>query len=833
MKLSKKVLTVLHGAHRIDVFEDESILAKDQVDRDVVDRQLRKRMRPKDAQVKVLADDAARVAAEAIERLIQGEQARKESAKKAQLRRTRLQTKKASDRAALPISRAALMFSEDKWDPAAAQDIVRAGMGAIIASFQGQRPVGIAFSDIDVDHGTLAFELGAGSSSVLGIATCSAFDVETPFASRIMERVVAEVNRHTQSHPDVRFKWVLILGPGRVRVCLAELDAAHLSAVQKTTDKVGRFLLGSITAHAAFSEPWRLGSDQSMKWCDDIRRWRIDCYNSIAKKTRVFYAPRVPLFVSQSFFGRFTRCFRVSEMPDDENFAYVLKDSWQLVLAGLSDGQLRDEINVLREIQAKMERVNFEACRLQHLECGGTVQVNDKRDSTRFVLGTELDSYQRLEMTHGSDSSAHEHRVHRRMVSGPVGTPLHELRVQDAVTAVASAMLAHALVLEQTGVLHRDISEGNIMAVRDDDSNVKGVLIDFDNAVSQDEERNRSNPGHVGTPPFKSIANLEGLDVPRTAVDDWEAALALIVFRMADSKSGDKLADQLSKVDRNGTATLRRKMFASRKSFDDAVKTYAKGACAKEKSAREFGFIRDLYAAIFAHSDCSGTTRGKKGGELVDPILRRVRFAADIHEKCLAVVTRYLAPPPPASTESPVPQHPPHPPTSTTPLTSSGLGVKLSKRKPEAKASPLVKQRKVAHDSVGSSPHPAPAPATVPPQYLRTVSADNEILEKELALPRPVKRKASQEDVEASSQPKRHKLARDDVDIAPAISEVGSPTCSPETHSYVSPSSRASSDSARTLDRVITDAERVSRPGKRKPSQEDPPVVSSHKRRKT
>ncbi|KAJ2258129.1 hypothetical protein GGI13_000696 [Coemansia sp. RSA 455] len=459
MKLSKKVLTVLHGAHRIDVFEDESILAKDQVHRDVVDRQLQKRMRPKDAQVKVLADDAARVAAEAIERLIQGEQARKESAKKAQLRRTRLQTKKASDRAALPISRAALMFSENKWDPAAAQDIVRAGMGAIIASFQGQRPVGIAFSDIDVDHGTLAFELGAGSSSILGIATCSASDVEAPFASRIMERVVAKVNRHTQSHPDVRFKWVLILGPGRVRVCLAELDAVHLSAVQKTTEKVGRFLLGSITAHAAFSEPWRLGSDPSMKWCDDIRRWRIECYDSIAKRTQVFHAPRVPLFVLQSFFGRFTRCFRVSEMPDDENFTYVLKDSWQLVTRGLDDSELRDEIT--------------------RLECGGTVMVDGERDSTQPVLGDEVNSYNRWSRTHGSDFFAHEHRVHCRMVSGPVGTPLDKLCLQDAVTAVASAMLAYALVLKQIEVLHSDISEGNIMAVRDEDGNIKGVLIDF------------------------------------------------------------------------------------------------------------------------------------------------------------------------------------------------------------------------------------------------------------------------------------------------------------------------------------------------------------------
>ncbi|KAJ2060284.1 hypothetical protein GGI17_003812, partial [Coemansia sp. S146] len=77
---------------------------------------------------------------------------------------------------------------------------------------------------------------------------------------------------------------------------------------------------------------------------------------------------------------------------------------------------------------------------------------------------------------------------------------------------------------------------------------ILGVLIGFDNAVPQNDGCNKENPGHVDTKPFMSITNLEGLDMKRTAVNDWEAALALILFLVADDSSSDALMDQLSKV---------------------------------------------------------------------------------------------------------------------------------------------------------------------------------------------------------------------------------------------------------------------------------------------
>ncbi|KAJ2881653.1 hypothetical protein H4R27_003942 [Coemansia aciculifera] len=223
----------------------------------------------------------------------------------------------------------------------------------------------------------------------------------------------------------------------------------------------------------------------------------------------------------------------------------------------------RDEISVLRELHAALGTAKCKAGKLQRLVCGVTVKVNDTHESTQFVLGAELDSYNRWSKTHGLTGTTHEHRVHRRMVSGPVRIPLHELRSnQEAVTAVASAMLVYVFILVLTGVLHRDISEENSLATRDKDSKILGVLIDFDNTVPRNDERNKENPGHVGTEPFISITDVEGLDMQRTAVDDWESALVLILVLVADGSHRDELCEKLFRVEPGGVVKLRKEIFA-------------------------------------------------------------------------------------------------------------------------------------------------------------------------------------------------------------------------------------------------------------------------------
>ncbi|KAJ2813949.1 hypothetical protein H4S07_000292 [Coemansia furcata] len=630
---------VQRSAFRVDVCGHRSNVHTDQAPAAEMERQLQQLLRPASGHLRTQAAAAAKVCASAIDAEIRGQPASAEAVQ-ARQRRTRWRVNSAPEAEEMPApTEASLMFSKGNWAEEAAPGIVRAGMGVVCSSLRSERRISVRLTG-DVIDGTMPFEIGAGSSSVLSVAVCVASKVEAPYSSGVVGTMVAAMNRHAQRHPDVRYAWAIIVGPGCIRVCLMEPDALHLSAVQSTTAPTGCHLLGAAMAHAAFSEPWRLGADPTMQWRQDIGRWAIKCPAAGRKSAQTFYAPREPMFITQSFFGRFTRCFAIARTPDDNDFCYILKDSWQLVATHLDDPDLHDEIRMLRDIQEALDKVECKGGVLQHLVCGGTVAVNATRDSTELVLGTELDKYMRWTAIHGAKPTTLTHRLHRRMVSGPIGIPLHKIHNdRDAAATVAGAMSVHDTIMRHAKILHRDISFGNVLAVRQADGTVRGMLIDFDNSVAPNEKRNQKHPGRVGTMPFMSIANLEGIDVARTSLDDWEAALTLLMCWAARPSRRDKLFAELGCLEPDGSAHFRRGAFSSRKSLDHIIDAYLDSAC-----EHTLKLIRDLHEALFAYPGCSGTWRdtlldSRRG----DPIVCRVDFANAIHERCIKVVTEYLA----------------------------------------------------------------------------------------------------------------------------------------------------------------------------------------------
>ncbi|KAJ2015584.1 hypothetical protein GGI14_004184, partial [Coemansia sp. S680] len=386
------------------------------------------------------------------------------------------------------------------------------------------------------------------------------------------------------------------------------------NAIKVTTaDSVGINLLGAALAFVALAEDWKLGSDPTMRWRKNIRRWEIDCPDP-EDKDRVVYAPREPVFISDSFFGRYTLCFAVALGPFDTEYKYMVKDSWQQVPADLEDDELFDEIGILRGLRDVLDTDKRKSGLFQCLVHGGTVQVNKTRDST---------------------STAPTHRLHRRMLSGPVGISLYDVRNEQVVaTAVADAMLSHAMILKYTGIIHCDVSPGNILAVKQADGSFRGVLIDMDNAVPLSGQQNIKTAGPVGTYPFMSIANMEGLDVPRTAVDDCESALVVLMYWATPPLRRNALSEKLSFTGSNGAADFRRQMFASSEELDKVIATYIDPTCVFTT-----WLIRALYDALFAYPECKGTGHNNQA---FDPIIQRVYFADILHQRFLAVMAKFL-----------------------------------------------------------------------------------------------------------------------------------------------------------------------------------------------
>ncbi|KAJ1843604.1 hypothetical protein LPJ73_005439 [Coemansia sp. RSA 2703] len=492
---------------------------------------------------------------------------------------------------------------------------------------------------------------GEPAAVVLGIAAPQS-DFARPFSSGLAEFLVAAMNRHARRALAVRHAWALLLAPGHARLCLVESDAIHFTRALALDAADARAHLGAMLGGLTRSDAWRLGGDPSMRWRDDIDRWEIECPDDSdsdddadaddkegeRRAPRVVFAQRQPLFTADAFFGRFTRCFAVALTPGGACDA-VLKDSWQLAP---DDGSASDEIAVLRRMRRRLDAARS-TCLYPRIECGGTVRVaaaGGREDASDLVLGGAA-AYARWTVPHGGGDGSGLRRVHRRMVTGPVGVPLQTLASEHEVVAVlADAMHAHAETLRVGGVLHRDVSLNNVMAVRTPAGGLRGMLIDYDHAVDPASARNTLRPGNVGTGPFMSIANLEGLDAARTAVDDWEALVSLLFCLAARSHTAlDRMGARFAHVTPHAGAA-KRELFASRRALDAAVAEHLdEAAC-----PAIVRLIRALYAAIFEHPKCHGTARMKlRSGRMVDPVLRRTQYAADIQARCLAAIDAVAA----------------------------------------------------------------------------------------------------------------------------------------------------------------------------------------------
>ncbi|KAJ1735804.1 hypothetical protein LPJ61_000353 [Coemansia biformis] len=341
-------------------------------------------------------------------------------------------------------------------------------------------------------------DIGA-ADALVGLYTTRA-DAAQPFSTGLAEYLIAGMNRHARDRPNVRHAWALVLTPGAARWCLMESDAIHVTAETNLNTRDGRRALVETFVSLALCESWRLGADPSMRWRPDIGRWAVECPTDacdpladctgrqhrrrsarLAPLPLTLYVQPTPLFVADSFFGRFTRCFVAARTPTGE-CDLVLKDSWQLVP---DKEHPDDEIAVLDRIRERMDAAQSTAV-YPRLLCGGTVRVASTRDTSLLVLD-DVDAYTRWTVPHGyrkptrapdsgdDDGGSQKQqqateeprlrRVHRRMASGPIGTPLQALTSEhEVVSVLADAMRSHAEILRHAQILHRDISLNNVMA---------------------------------------------------------------------------------------------------------------------------------------------------------------------------------------------------------------------------------------------------------------------------------------------------------------------------------------------------------------------------------
>ncbi|KAJ2782860.1 hypothetical protein H4R18_002009 [Coemansia javaensis] len=341
---------------------------------------------------------------------------------------------------------------------------------------------------------------------------------------------------------DRRFAWgVTVCGTG-VRVCVLGPNFAAASPCISLATEDGRAALVRLLVRWSFCEEHQLGYDPSIAYEPDSACWSIQVPGLGGAAAETFYTNEM-FAIADRLFGRHTRCFyasptvpRPGQLTSACDGAVVIKDMWPEAPEDEA-ADVRDEIKHLTTISAELRGVDAVAGMYPTIVAGGRVQLprhdgDPRHDTTPAVFGAVL---QRAAAAKGLGDRdmppTIPPRIHKRVAMTPVGRPLRELASPyELVVAVAHAMRCHSEIVARCGILHRDISPNNIMFVRETDGGIRGLLIDFDHAISLTCAPAEARQDRTGTLPFMSIGNLKQSDVERTALDDWESVIYILCW---------------------------------------------------------------------------------------------------------------------------------------------------------------------------------------------------------------------------------------------------------------------------------------------------------------
>ncbi|OBZ73978.1 hypothetical protein A0H81_06530 [Grifola frondosa] len=213
-----------------------------------------------------------------------------------------------------------------------------------------------------------------------------------------------------------------------------------------------------------------------------------------------------PMNASISATGRGTKCFVAYDMTTEE--AVMLKDTWRPV-----SSNSHPEGEVYMRLYERKVRRNI-AILLYCRDVGG-----EHPQETRTHEWSKKPHLMTLP------------RIHYRLVFKEIARPLESHVDSGEMTeTILSALEAHQEAWEIGEVLHRDISDGNVVIYDDPVSGEsKGLLIDWDLAkFKEDLERSPTQKSRAGTWQFMSALLLQIPTKPHQVSDDLESFIHLV-----------------------------------------------------------------------------------------------------------------------------------------------------------------------------------------------------------------------------------------------------------------------------------------------------------------
>ncbi|KAH9480759.1 hypothetical protein JR316_0007359 [Psilocybe cubensis] len=214
-----------------------------------------------------------------------------------------------------------------------------------------------------------------------------------------------------------------------------------------------------------------------------------------------------------SLIGRATRGYPAWDpsRPEGEDIVF-LKDSWRSCASGMEK-----ETDILQ-----------------------TLNKHGVRNVPQYLYGDDIPGHRTITQDYteakwnaGGVAKDVMKRVHIRFIEDVVGLPLWEFEnPRQLVVAIHDAIIAHQDAYQICGILHRDVSLGNILRRRDGKG---GVLNDWDLAARYNIEthtplKDKRQQSRSGTWQFMSIGLLEDPSKVHHCIDDAESFIWALLY---------------------------------------------------------------------------------------------------------------------------------------------------------------------------------------------------------------------------------------------------------------------------------------------------------------
>ena len=240
--------------------------------------------------------------------------------------------------------------------------------------------------------------------------------------------------------------------------------------------------------------------------------------------------------------GRATTCWKAYR-EEDPDALFVVKDSWQYVERDEEGGLLREAtgkgaVHVARYYYhetVRVRNIDDDVRNNVRKALDVTKATNYRQNRSRRSPSTSTAGPSRVGRSSsiaGAKRSSHEtgaflppskrpcstsptkagsdalpNRVHRRVILSDWGIPIYEAGSREALlAALADCIEGHESLRRKAGLLHRDISIGNLMVSKDNG----GFLIDLDLAIKEQRVGASGAKGKTGTRAFMAIGALLG-----------------------------------------------------------------------------------------------------------------------------------------------------------------------------------------------------------------------------------------------------------------------------------------------------------------------------------